>query len=94
MLMITSSETIQQFLKKDFNLQKPFGLYDLSINMSALEALSHLNRAALFSYKLRYIEGFWLVEMTILTNQKPTIYRNLYENTGPVAYCLSHLLNI
>ena len=34
-------------------------------------------------YKLRYIVGFWLVEMAISTNQKPTIYRNLYENTGP-----------
>ena len=31
---------------------------------------------AVFSYKLRYIVG-------ISTNQKPTIYRNLYENTGP-----------
>ena len=39
---------------------------------------------AVFSYKLRYIVGFWLVEMAISTNQKPTIYRNLYENTGPV----------
>ena len=39
---------------------------------------------AVFSYKLRYIAGFWLVEMAISTNQKPTIYRNLYENTGPV----------
>ena len=36
-----------------------------------------------FSYKLRYIVGFWLVEMVISTNQNPTIYRNLYENTGP-----------
>ena len=36
-----------------------------------------------FSYKLRYIVGFWLVEMAISTNQKPTIYRNLYENTDP-----------
>ena len=35
-----------------------------------------------FSYKLRYIVGFWLVEMAISTNQKPTIYRNLYENTA------------
>ena len=26
----------------------------------------------------------YLVEMAISTNQKPTIYRNLYENTGPV----------
>ena len=38
---------------------------------------------AVFSCKLRYIVGFWLVEMAISTNQKPTIYRNLYENTGP-----------
>ena len=36
-----------------------------------------------FSYKLRYIVGFWLIEMAISTNQKPTIYRNLYENTDP-----------
>ena len=36
-----------------------------------------------FSYKLRYIVAFWLVEMAISTNQKATIYRNLYENTGP-----------
>ena len=34
-----------------------------------------------FSYKLRYIVGFGLVEMAISTNPKPTIYRNLYENT-------------
>ena len=36
-----------------------------------------------FSYELRYIVGFWLVEMVITTNEKPTIYRNLYEYTGP-----------
>ena len=41
---------------------------------------------AVFSYKLRYIVGLWLVEMAISTNHKPTIYRNLYENTGPVVY--------
>ena len=34
-----------------------------------------------FSYKLRNIVGFGLVEMAISTNPKPTIYRNLYENT-------------
>ena len=38
---------------------------------------------SVFSYKLRYIVGFWLVEMAISTNQKPTIYLNLYKNTGP-----------
>ena len=38
-----------------------------------------------FSYKLRYIVGFWLVEIAISTNQKPTIYRNLYENTARIA---------
>ena len=41
---------------------------------------------AVFSYKLRYIVGFRLVEIAISTNQKPTIYRNLYENTGPVLW--------
>ena len=46
--------------------------------------LYHFRTGHVFSYKLRYIVGFWLVEMAISTNQKPTIYRNLYENTGPV----------
>ena len=36
-----------------------------------------------FSYRLRYIAGFGLVEMAISTNPKPAIYRNLNENTGP-----------
>ena len=44
------------------------------------------NTGPVFSYKLRYIVGFWLVEMAISTNQKPTIYRNLYENTAPDVY--------
>ena len=35
------------------------------------------------SDKLRYILGFGSVEMAISTNPKPTIYRKLYENTGP-----------
>ena len=35
-----------------------------------------------FSYKLRYIVVFGLAEMDISTNPKPTIYRNLYENTS------------
>ena len=35
-----------------------------------------------FSYKLRSIVGFGLVENAISTNLKPTIYRNLYEKTG------------
>ena len=36
-----------------------------------------------FLYKLRYIVGFGSVEMAISTNPTPTIYRNLYKNTGP-----------
>ena len=36
-----------------------------------------------FSYKLRYPVNFGLVEMFISTNPKPTMYRNLYENTDP-----------
>ena len=30
-----------------------------------------------------YMVGFWLAEMAISTNQKHTIYRTLFENTGP-----------
>ena len=47
------------------------------------DALTLYSPGPVFSYKLRYIVGFWLVKMAISTNQKPTIYRNLYENTGP-----------
>ena len=49
--------------------------------------ISELHKpGSVFSYKLRYIVGFWLVEMAISTNQKPTIYRKLYENTAPVRF--------
>ena len=48
-----------------------------------VESRGCLRSGSVFSYKLRYIVGFGLVEMAISTNQKPTIYRNLYENTGP-----------
>ena len=34
-----------------------------------------------------HIVGFWLVEMSISTNQKPTIYPNLYENAAPGRKC-------
>ena len=40
-----------------------------------------VNKGPYSRYKLRYIVGFWLVQMAISTNQKPTIYRNLNENT-------------
>ena len=42
-------------------------------------------RGPIFSYKLRYMVGFWLVQTAVSTNQKPTMYRNLYENTGPAS---------
>ena len=48
------------------------------------DVMANVNPGPVFSYKLRYIVGFWLVEMAISTNQKPMIYRNLYKNTGPV----------
>ena len=47
-----------------------------------------LGRAGVvFSYKLRYIVGFGLVEMAISTNPKPKIYPNLYDNTSLGDYC-------
>ena len=49
------------------------------------QLISFYSAWPVFSYKLRYIVGFTLVEMAISTNVKPTIYRNLYENTGPAS---------
>ena len=55
---------------------------DLVYFITAIKSIDKWNRPGpLFSYKLRYIVGFGLVEMTISTNPKPTIYRNLYEKT-------------
>ena len=45
-------------------------------------------RGLVLLYKLRYIVGFGLVEMAISTNPKPTIYRDLYENTGYQVYSI------
>ena len=61
-------------------------LHNQSLNWPS--ACWHLQRTyrapgSVFSYKLRYIVGFGLVEMVISTNPKPTIHRNLYENTAP-----------
>ena len=53
-------------------------------------SLYYYTTRAVFSYKLRYIVGFGLVEMAISTNQKPMIYRNLYENTG-AGYVYLHM---
>ena len=43
---------------------------------------------SVYSYKLQHIVGFGLVEMAISTNPKPTICRNLYENTDSDIYRL------
>ena len=45
---------------------------------------------SVFTYKLRYIVGFGLIEMAISTNPKPAIYRNLYVNAGPGLPVLSN----
>ena len=53
------------------------------IVMDKLIDFYHKRSRARILVQVRYIVGFWLVEMAISTNQKPTIYRNLYENFGP-----------
>ena len=35
-----------------------------------------------------------IVWVGILTNQKPTIYRDLYENTGPGILLIIHIANM
>ena len=54
------------------------------VNMSCLLGLGapHIPPSQTGDPILVYL-GFGLVEMAISTNPKPTIYRNLYENTGP-----------
>ena len=54
-----------------------------SLILSKVPSIAHCFTGPVFSYKLRYIVGLWLVEMAISTNHKPEIYRNLYENTDP-----------
>ena len=58
------------------------------------ELLAVRDAGPVFSYKLRYIVGFGLVEMAISTNPKPTIYRNLYENTDPVLSTGVYIVNM
>ena len=55
----------------------------LSAGEGNLQLLGATKTMALILVQLRYIVGFGLVEMAISTNPKPTMYRNLYENTGP-----------
>ena len=52
--------------------------------------LWHLNQnIMIYRHKIQYRAGILVqVTMAISTNQKPTIYRNLYENTGPdIRHC-------
>ena len=72
-LNINHSKQNSNFLQTVCYSKNHVSAYHLSLSYSE----------AVFSYKLRYIVGFWLVEMAISTNQKPTIYRSLYENTDP-----------
>ena len=50
------------------------------------------HKGLIFSYKLRYIADFGLM-IVISTNPKPTIYRNLYQNTGPGSMCINMVYN-
>ena len=44
---------------------------------SVLISSQYTTWGPVFSYKLRYIVGFWLVETAVSTNQKPTMYTQL-----------------
>ena len=63
--------------------QKAVTTYFSSKKLSDFGFQEHYRSRIRVLYKLRYIVGFWLVEMPILTNQRPTIYRNLYEIKVP-----------
>ena len=60
---------------------------DIPSILSSIYYPHYYKSRPLFSDKLRYDVGFRLVAISIATNPKPTIYRNLYENTA----CLRHI---
>ena len=66
---------------------------NLKVNI-ILTLISIRKAGDVFSYKLRYSVGFWLVEMAISTNQKPAIYRTLYRNTGPGSAVIFSIVNM
>ena len=71
-----------------YGLLPPFGLYvsvkcfDLT-RKQGYHVHARWMTGPVFSYKLRYIAGFGLVEMVITTNPKPAIYRILYKKKSP-----------
>ena len=52
--------------------------------------ISTVIHMAVFSYKLPYIVGYGLVEMTRLTNPKPARFRKLFDNTAADTLPISH----
>ena len=76
-------------------IEPPVSTFDLNLRLVSIQMIVVPRRplymgpkrasGIVFSYKLRYIAGFWLVEMAISTYQKPTIYCILYDDTGPEA---------
>ena len=62
----------------------------LIVREAALWGVKYAGPGPVFSYKLRYIVGFRLVEMAISTNRKPTIYRNL--RIRPLDHILTSLV--
>ena len=68
-----STETLQHSMRPCIKIMELINIY-----------LPTSTAFPVFSYRLRYIVGLGLVEMAVVHHPKPTIYHNLYENTGPV----------
>ena len=92
-LYVTDTSVIY---KDNVYVQKAYAKFILSSHFYLIWVWIYGNKSSLFIspdenedkylgllYNLRYIVVFGLVEMGISTNPQPTIYRNLYENTGP-----------
>ena len=71
-------------------LRPEFGILFVAISLQSaqsvvIEVKQYIQLSGpTFSYKVRNIVGFRLVEMAISTASKPTIYRN--ENPGPAMH--------
>ena len=81
--LIGKQDTILERVSAWHHIRKSICIWQIYGEWEWSSRVSHERSGPVFSYTLRYIVGSWLVEMAISTNQKPTIYRNLYENIGP-----------
>ena len=89
--MILSLSEWKTMNRKFYDIKCMISLNWLNLNAQQLAHMSldwshesqHVIYGPVFSYMLRYIVGFGMVEMAISINRKPTVYRQFVASSGP-----------